>query len=643
MTNKRIALLSGFLILFFAFAFFAGMFVRGLIKDFSAEQKESGYRVAGELPETVSDAERLAWNLRGPSLTVDEQGNVVYAQAQTDESLSISWISPENQPKIPVDPALFKAACPDYDVDPTQDSGMGPTPSGNPCGIPQRVETRRLGSVTSGTYQGWYLDEMTFGREEMAISYRTVYYLSDPEGKQNNIVIDQASVSSSYTPFSIKSRISAMEILQWSSTGSLNDPQSIFDTGLRLPDLDPSMRLEGVNNESYRFVGYWVRFDAEDAKELTRSTSTVVLKDGRILLSYKPTEVPAEKVTGDDLYFMIDEDGRLLGYDIEIPFFSYGVNEYDGSTNFVSGIPQIVWSDSTLNTKTYLKGKLGGCGYLDTTHVIPEATARELNLVKVGTSNDPRKTPVFEPAFYDIEYFKDAFNVVTWENTPIEGEDPKAVLRSYKEFVHPYLYVRDANGRWVEMVSNEIVPPVECGKPVIYLYPTKPTDVTVFLAPEGGFSYTEPVYNKGWRVTAHPDGTLVNKDDGKTYPYLFWEGRGGLYSAPEKTWVIEKSQVESFLNKTLTQMNLNAQETKDFIEFWLPRMQDKPYYRIGFHGTQTMDSLAPLSLSVKPDHVFRILMDYSPLETRESANPPTVLPKANRNGFSIIEWGGVLR
>ena len=53
----------------------------------------------------------------------------------------------------------------------------------------------------------------------------------------------------------------------------------------------------------------------------------------------------------------------------------------------------------------------------------------------------------------------------------------------------------------------------DTGKPVIYLYPEKPTDCTVRVD-YPAFTYTYPAYNDGWQVTAYPDGRLVNKADG---------------------------------------------------------------------------------------------------------------------------------
>jgi hypothetical protein len=153
----------------------------------------------------------------------------------------------------------------------------------------------------------------------------------------------------------------------------------------------------------------------------------------------------------------------------------------------------------------------------------------------------------------------------------------------------------------------------------------------------------EPAYNDGWRVTASPNGKLVNKDDGKTYPYLFWEGRGGLYSEPEKYWVIKRADIGKALPKILNRLGLNVGETQDFMEFWGPRMQAAPYYKIGFHGNVMMDALAPLTVTPAQDSTLRILMDYSELQEPIGANPPVLPPRFERNGFTVVEWGGVIR
>ena len=72
-------------------------------------------------------------------------------------------------------------------------------------------------------------------------------------------------------------------------------------------------------------------------------------------------------------------------------------------------------------------------------------------------------------------------------------------------------------------------------------------------------------------------------------------------------------------------------------------MTAAPYYKIGFHGTNVMNAIAPMTLSQKADTLLRVLMDYSELAAPIAANPPTLGATPVRHGFTVIEWGGVIR
>ncbi len=181
------------------------------------------------------------------------------------------------------------------------------------------------------------------------------------------------------------------------------------------------------------------------------------------------------------------------------------------------------------------------------------------------------------------------------------------------------------------------------GKPVIYLYPEQEMDVRVDVEPIGGMTYSDPVYGNGWNVRATPAGAMLNYGDGKTYPYLFWEGFGENYESPEFFWVVEREQVSEFLDTTLGRYGLVDREITDFKEFWVPRMQDAQYYKVGFHETAYMDLMAPLEVSPRPDSVLRILMDFEELDRPIVEKTPLEIPVFGRNGFTVVEWGGVLR
>jgi hypothetical protein len=87
---------------------------------------------------------------------------------------------------------------------------------------------------------------------------------------------------------------------------------------------------------------------------------------------------------------------------------------------------------------------------------------------------------------------------------------------------------------------------------------------------------------------------------------------------------------------------LNKKEIADFIEFWGPKMNSAPYYFVSFLGNREMNYIAPLEITPKPDTIIRVLMDFSPLQQPISVNAYS-LPHFERNGFTVVEWGGVIK
>jgi hypothetical protein len=71
-------------------------------------------------------------------------------------------------------------------------------------------------------------------------------------------------------------------------------------------------------------------------------------------------------------------------------------------------------------------------------------------------------------------------------------------------------------------------------------------------------------------------------------------------------------------------------------------MTGAPYFFVTFLGNKEMDAIAPLTIIPKPDSVIRILMDFSPLQKPIFVEGYEI-KTPNRNGFTVVEWGGVLR
>ncbi|MEG0942473.1 MAG: hypothetical protein RSD74_00715 [Angelakisella sp.] len=177
------------------------------------------------------------------------------------------------------------------------------------------------------------------------------------------------------------------------------------------------------------------------------------------------------------------------------------------------------------------------------------------------------------------------------------------------------------------------------GKPVIYLYPEKQTDVTVKLDFKGELWYTYPTLKDGgWNVTAYPDGRLVNKSDGTEHYYLFWDGNSNTMWQQDEGFCVAGKDTEAFLKQKLPLMGLTPREYNDFITFWVPRLISNPYNLITFAGAQ-YEELAPLTISPAPDSILRVHMVYKPLKEYR-AIPEQTLTSFTRKGFTVVEWGG---
>lgn len=181
----------------------------------------------------------------------------------------------------------------------------------------------------------------------------------------------------------------------------------------------------------------------------------------------------------------------------------------------------------------------------------------------------------------------------------------------------------------------------EMAKPVIYLYPTKAQQVSVKVSPEGGVTKSDPPYRGGWTVTAMPKGNLITRE-GHEVPYLFWES--GLKEKPApltEGFLVAKAEVKTFLEQKLTLLGLNERERADFMEFWLPRMTQRPYAAIRFVPRAEIDQAAPLEIKPHPDSIIRVLIDFRALEAPVKLKPQT-LTAEKRSGYAAVEWGGLL-
>ena len=175
-------------------------------------------------------------------------------------------------------------------------------------------------------------------------------------------------------------------------------------------------------------------------------------------------------------------------------------------------------------------------------------------------------------------------------------------------------------------------------KPVIYLYPETPTEVSVTLTLSGRLTCTYPDYEAGWKgFTAHPDGTLTFPN-GKEYYRLYWEGMQATEWDFSRGFCIKGEDTATFLEWALAAQGLTAREANEFIIYWLPLMQENPYNVISFQ-TKAYTSTALLEVTPAPDSTIRIMMAYYPSDEAVEIAPQHLEPPV-REGFTVVEWGG---
>lgn len=181
-------------------------------------------------------------------------------------------------------------------------------------------------------------------------------------------------------------------------------------------------------------------------------------------------------------------------------------------------------------------------------------------------------------------------------------------------------------------------------KPVIYVYAPEPTKVTIELNVIGNLDFSYPAYQNGWDFTANATGEINMQN--KTYNYLFWEGSDFLFLGLSKKivsgYAVKSDTLVDFLEHSLTQMGFTSKEQQDFITFWAPQMKNHERNFIHFVFNQDCDKLAQLNINPKPQNIFRMSMVWSPMENSSPIQfTKQVFPAIDRNGLTVIEWGGV--
>ncbi len=177
-------------------------------------------------------------------------------------------------------------------------------------------------------------------------------------------------------------------------------------------------------------------------------------------------------------------------------------------------------------------------------------------------------------------------------------------------------------------------------KPIIYLYPTDTTEVSVELSHPELLTAHYPPYNERWSVVAEPNGDLTELGTGRELYALYYECESlSGYGRTGEGFVIARDDTVSFLETTLPTLGLNPHEAQEFIIYWLPKLQENPYNYIRFASLAEQNANMMLTITPTPDTLIRVLMLYQGLDAPISVTPQEIHTPV-RNGFVVVEWGG---
>jgi hypothetical protein len=327
-------------------------------------------------------------------------------------------------------------------------------------------------------------------------------------------------------------------------------------------------------------------------------------------------------------FYVKSPDGTVAAYSLKFDIFD---------KNERLGVLQAIWNDGSKNDVEYEQNP-SGCGAGDYVYIETLNFNIEKDLALIGKTAQGDSLYGFKDI--NSSDFQKIYNEIYWTK---EGEKKK----SQEEFLkmNPKVFWVDPFGRTLSFYRADIISPAECGKPVIYLYPETDQEVSVKVFPGKGLSITDPEYKDGWNVLARKNGELINLEDQKKYPYLFWEGAGDVYyETPKQGFTVTKENLDSFFDEKLEKLGMIGKEIADFKEFWIPEMlkENKPYYFVTFLSKRFIDQNAPLVIHPKPDSIIRVLMDFRGLDKPEKFSQPKIVTP-ERKGFTVVEWGGMLK
>lgn len=373
----------------------------------------------------------------------------------------------------------------------------------------------------------------------------------------------------------------------------------------------PGVRLRGLEAPPTLSEGQW-------GQVVRRHHATAFDGAGNEVLFDHPVAGPVYSAReGDGALYVPQPDGGALLYSYKLPDWPEGPGDPRAGRRY--------------------SPELRDCGGAATTH-LQLASVRESDLVPFAKT--PAGEPLYKLADQSHRIATDLYAL--YQGYERGGTDKE--LMSEEAFLSslPLFLWRDPFGRFIVFLRDDLQTPNFC-EPVLYLYGAR-EPITVTLGEEISVTRAAPPGGGAWTLIPSGDGGVIDPETGRSWPYLFWEGRNGLFPRPSSGVVLERAQVVSYLEGALLQMGLRGREIDDFLTTWAPILEGAAPVRVSFHDRDTIDRLVPMQIEPDPDTLVRILLEYESVQSVPARQSLPALPGAPaRRGLTVIEWGVVVR
>ena len=180
-------------------------------------------------------------------------------------------------------------------------------------------------------------------------------------------------------------------------------------------------------------------------------------------------------------------------------------------------------------------------------------------------------------------------------------------------------------------------------KPVIYLYPTRPTNISVKIQTSGKITVSDPLYGNGWdNVLAFPSGNLIYRN--KTYSELFYETNVSDVKPMDGGIVVATKDIKQELYNLTARLGLIKNEQDELVNWWTPRLEalNKPYILVSLVDPKAKERTDKVLITPSPDTRIEFLLYFKGFDDKVTL-PSLNLPQTpKRVGFTEVEWGGTI-